>query len=174
MGKKIFLHAIILLIAVSLTFFWIANDSLNYFSLQLSAILLLTLIITHRILKPITFHLAESTISTVAVLLIVNATGNISSPLFFLNFFLLFEMSLLLEPFIPIFLAFILLLFYIFTSDVSSTFRWIELLSLPLMTPLAYFLGKIYQKEENQKKEIRILSNKVQELEEELTQAEIL
>ena len=174
MQKKIVIHSIILLISVIAVFLWITNERLNYFSLQLSAILLIILIVTHRILKPATFHLAESTISTISVLLIVNATGNITSPLFFLNYFLLFEMSLLLEPLIPISLAFILLVFYLFTSDVTTTFRFMELISFPFMTPLAYFFGKIYQKEENQKKEIRNLSNKVEELEEELAKEELL
>ena len=83
-------------------------------------------------------------------------------------------MSLLLEPLIPISLAFILLVFYLLTSDVTTTFRFMELISFPFMTPLAYFFGKIYQKEENQKKEIRNLSNKVEELEEELAKEELL
>lgn len=170
---KTTLHAIILLLATLVTFLWVINEKLFYYSLQLSAILLITLIITHRIVKPVTFHLVESTVSTIAILLIVSATGNITSPLFFLNYFLLFELSLLLEPVIPLVLSATLIVFYILTTNLTNWMQLVELAAFPIMTPLAYFFGKIYQKEENQKKEIRNLSKKVEELKEELVEEEM-
>ncbi len=168
------LHAIVLGSAVTVIFFWVINEKLSYYSLQLSAILLLTLVITHHLLKPPTFKLVESTISTMAVLLVTQATGGISSPLFFLNYFLLFELSLLLEPVIPMILSVFLIFFYFFTSEVThSPFMITALLAFPCMTPLAYYFGKIYNKEENQKKEIKNLSHKIEELEEELVEEEL-
>jgi len=107
------------------------------------------------------------------VLLIVFATGGITSPLFFLNYFLLFELSLLLEPVIPLILSISLIGFYFFTDGVGgSPLRLLELVSFPFMTPLAFLFGKIYQKEENQKKEIKNLSKKIERLEEELVEEE--
>lgn len=127
---------------------------------------MLVLVVTRFIIKPQTFRLVESIISTMAVLLVINDTGGLSSPFFFLNFFLLFELSLLLEPIIPLILSAALILFYIFihtpTGDITP---FSILLAFPFMTPLAVFLGKIYGKEENQKREIRNLEKKVQVLE---------
>lgn len=175
------LHVLILGTAVTIIFFWVINEKVSIYSLQLSGLLLLTLVISHHILKPVSFKLVESTISTMAVLLITQATGGISSPLFFLNYFLLFELSLLLEPAIPMILSVFLIFFYFFTSEMStSPFLITALLAFPCMTPLAYYFGKIYQnqvrlgqKEENQKKEIRNLSHKIETLEEELVEEEI-
>ncbi|OIO12947.1 hypothetical protein COV53_04770 [Candidatus Gottesmanbacteria bacterium CG11_big_fil_rev_8_21_14_0_20_37_11] len=174
MNKKVIIHSLILLTAVTITFFWITDPDLNYYSLQLTAVLLLTLIVTHRILKPVSYKLAESTISTMAVLLISSTNGGISSPLFFLNYILLFELSLLLEPVIPLLLSVMLVVFYLASGNKNTSyFQYLELAAFPLITPLAVFFGKIYQKVQNQKKEIKNLSNKVEELEEELVEEEM-
>lgn len=171
---KIALHTIILGVAVTLTFFWVLDEKLSGFSLQLSAILLLTLVITHRILKPPSFKLVESTVSTIAILLVTQATGGISSPLFFLNYFLLFELSLLLEAIIPMVLSIFLIFFYFLTNDVAaSPFLITALLAFPTMTPLAYYFGRVYQREENQKRELKALNKKVEALEEELVEEEL-
>lgn len=173
-GKKSFVHSLILITAVITVFFWVTNEILEGFSLQLTAILLLAFIFTHRLLKPVSFKLAESTISTMAVLLVVFSTGGISSPLFFLNYFLLFELSLLLEPVIPLVLSGTLIFFYfLITNPEGSLLRWAELLAFPFMTPLAFFFGKFYRKEEHQKEQIKGLERKVEMLEEELVEEEI-
>lgn len=174
MPGKTAVHAIILTIATILIFFWVSDEALLNLSLQLSAVLLLLLIICHRILKPVSFRLAESTISTMAVLLITSATGGVSSPLFFLNYFLLFELSLLLEPVIPLVLSAGLIIFYFMLSESHQTPLLIAMIiAFPFMTPLAYIFGQLYQKEENQKKEIKNLSKKIESLEEELVEEEI-
>lgn len=177
MNRKAFVHSVILVVAVGVAFLWVSDETLSYYSLQVSGVLLLTLLITHRILRPSTFHLVESTVSTVAVLLVTAATGGVPSPLFFLNYLLLFELSLLLEPIIPVVLATALMFFYFYSADGSrspvSLKLLIELISFPLMTPLAYFLGNIYRKVQNQKLEINRLEEKVEELTEELVNDEI-
>lgn len=174
MNKKSALHVLILVTATFLTFFWVTDENLSYYSLQLTGILLLTLIITHHVLKPASFKLVESTVSTMAVLLVTEATGGVSSPLFFLAFFLLFELSLLLEPIIPLFLSAAFVLFYFFTAQ--STHAGLNLLALfafPTMTPLAIWFGNMYQKSQNQRREIRNLEKKVEELTEELVMEEV-
>lgn len=173
MAKSVRLHIFILLLVITLIFLWVNDDYLSNYSLQLTAILLLSLIVAKRILDGEKFKLTESIITTVGVILTVSASGNISSPLFFLNYFLLFALSLLLEPVIPLVLSIILIIFYLFTSQIgTSYFQLLELLAFPFMTPLAYFTGKIFQKEENQKQEIKNLQDKVEELEEELVENE--
>lgn len=174
MPRKVLIHITVLLTAVVIIFFWTISDSLSYYSLQLTAILLITLIVAHHLLKPATFKLAESTISTMAVLLIIQSTGGLTSPLFFLNFFLLFELSFLLEAIIPIILSIGLMIFYFLTSQPEQSVPLYGMfLAFPLMTPLAFIVGKLYQKEENQKKEIKNLSKKIGILEEELVEEEL-
>ena len=162
MRHKPALHIVILLLATIISFLWVTNETLSNLSLQLTAILLLILIGSHHLLKPPSFKLVESTVSTMAVLLVVFSTGGITSPFFFFNYLLLFELSFLLEPVIPLALSGALMLFYFTTGDISvSLFRYIELTAFPMMTPLSYFFGKIYRKEENQKKEIKGLEKKI-------------
>lgn len=174
MLKKAVQHSVILFLAIVVIFLWQENANLNYYSLQLSGILLLTLIISHHVLKPKSFKLVESTVSTMAVLLIVSSTGGLNSPLFFLNFLLLFELSLLLEPLIPLFLSGILLVFYLMLAPYSQNYlAWLGLLAFPLMTPLSIFTGQIYIKVQNQKKEIKNLSDKIENLEEEIVEEEL-
>ncbi len=177
MDKKVIIHIAVLIASTFLSFLWVTDEKLSNYSLQLTAILLLTFIFTHRLLKPASFKLAESTISTMAVLLVISSTGKISSPLFFLNYFLLFELSLLLEPIIPLILSVALIGFYFFSASPGflqeDLLQWALLGSFPFMTPLAYFFGKFYRKEENQKIEIKNLSKKLEELEEELVENEI-
>lgn len=174
MTRKIVTHAVILIIATLVIYSWVTNPVLANYSLQLTGILLLTLIFTHHLLKPVTFKLVESTISTMSVLMVISATGGLSSPLFFLNYFLLFELSLLLEPVIPMLLAGALIVFYIASDHTTySSLTIIELLAFPIMTPLAFFFGQMYQKVKNQKKEIQHLEKEVEELTEELVEEEV-
>lgn len=171
---KTSLHVIIMTLTVLFIFLWVITAQLSLYSLQLSALLILVLVFSHKILKPASFKLVESTISTMAVLLVTSATGGLTSALFFLNYILLFELSLLLEPLIPIVTSILLLLFFFFTAETSYTpLNYLELLAFPLITPFAYFLGSFYQKNTNQKKEIHTLARKIESLEEELISEEM-
>lgn len=162
MSQKAIVHSIIIIFASLVTYIWATDPTLAYYNLQLTAVLLIILIITRYLIKPASFRLVESIISTMAIILVVSDTGGLHSPLFFLNFFLLFELSLLLEPVIPLVLSFVLVFIYItLTADVKTLGDLTILSSFPFMTPLAIFLGKIYRKEENQKQELRKLNNKI-------------
>jgi len=174
MAKKILVHILILLMSVLLTYFWINDQILTLYSLQLTAFLLLSLIASHHLHKPSQFRLVESTVSTICVLLVTSSTGGVRSPLFFLNFILLFELALLLEPTVSLALSGGLFLFYLYTHQVGSSPLFLAaLLSFPFMTPLAYFFGKFYFRQVNQKKEIRNLYKEIRELKEELVEDEM-
>jgi len=174
MNRKVVLHIVTLLTATLLTYFWVTDETLVDYSLQLTGILLLTLILSHRLLKTSSFKLVESVVTTVSVLLVTSSSGGLSSPLFFLNLLLLFELSLLLEPIIPVVLSLGFIFFYFYSHQLgNSPFLLVTLFSFPLMTPLAYFFGKIYLKEEHQKVEIKHLENKIEELKEEIIEEEI-
>jgi K+-sensing histidine kinase KdpD len=174
MTKKALIHILILFVLMTVAFFWVSDTLLSNYSLQATAVLIIALVFAKRMVKMEIFKLIESSVTVIAVLLLISGTGGISSPLFFLNYFLLFVLSLLLEPAVPLVLSILLIVFYLLTNEIgTSYFRLLELLAFPFMTPLAYFTGKIYQKEENQKKEIKNLTHKVEELEEELVEEEI-
>lgn len=174
MHHKITMHSLILLTATLLTFLWVSDPTLSPYALQVSAVLLLTLLACKHVLKPVSFKLAESTIATITILLIVGTTGGIRSPLFFLNYLLLFSLSLLLEPIIPIILSGAIMAFYLLlTLPDGTSLQLVQLLAFPLMTPLSYLFGKLYQKVNNQNIQLHKLSEKVEELEEEIVEEEI-
>jgi len=140
-------HSIILLVSLFAVYFF-ANDSIlaNYI-LQLAAVLIIILIVARHLHRPSSFHLAETVVSTIAVVLVTMATGGTASPFFFLNHFLLFEISFLLEPSVSISLSLGLMVFYLFSKQVNPTpASLIALLSFVFMTPLAFLSGILYQR----------------------------
>lgn len=173
MPRKALIHVTILSLATLITYLWVTDKTLAHYSLQLTGILMLSFIISLHLHRPSQFRLVESVVSTMAVLLICTATGGINSPLFFLNHFLLFELSLLLTPIVPIFLSFILITFYLFAYQIGTHTNLLPLLSFPFLTPLAYIFGKLYQKSKNQHKELRNLNQKIVSLEDELVVNEL-
>ena len=174
MHHKVAIHSLILLTATFCTFLWVSDSTLSLYALQVSAILLLTLLISKRLLKTPSFKLAESTIATITILLIVGTTGGIHSPLFFLNYLLLFSLSILLEPILPIILSGAIIVFYLLLTPLNEFGPQVaELFAFPLMTPLSYLLGSLYQKVKNQRLQLQKLSEKVEELEEEIVEEEI-
>lgn len=173
MPNRVALHLAILTIAVVLTFLWVTDSLLANYTLQLTAVLVLALIASRHLHRPSRFRLVESIVSTICVLLVTTTTGGTSSPLFFLNHFLLFELSLILEPAIPMFLSLALITFYLFSHQVGEGSSLLPLLSFPFMTPLAYYFGLIYNKSVNQHRELKNLSRRVVDLEEELVEGEL-
>lgn len=165
MTQKALIHTILLAFAILSIFLWVSDPILPRFNLQLTALLMLILILTRYLIKPDSFKLVESIISTQAVLLIIYDTGNLTSPLFFLNFFLLFELSLLLEPSIPLVLSIFLGIYYYLLSPYLNISNYTILLAFPFITPMAIFLGKIYRREEDERKTIGTLEKKISKLE---------
>ena len=166
MSQKAIIHSILLGLAIFSIFIWVTDPILSHFSLQVTALLMIILVVTRYFIKTPTFSLVESIISTMAVLLVINDTGNLTSPLFFLILFLLLELSLLLEPSIPLTLSILLVIYFYLLVPQQNISYYSILLSFPFITPFAIFLGKIYKKEENQKVQIRALSQKISKLKE--------
>jgi len=145
-------HSLILLAALFLTLLWVNNPLLADYSLQLTAALVIFMVLSHKIFKT-SFILTESIISAISVVLIVSATGGFSSPFFFLNYFLLFELSLLLEQEITVSATLALMVFYLYSHQLGSNMNnLVILISFIFMTPLAYLTGNIYQRLKFQKK----------------------
>jgi len=85
-------------------------------------------------------------ILTTLVLLIIVATGALTSPLFFLLYFIPFALCFMLIPeSIFVFLLGSIILFLPMAMGAQMTENLIKLGSVLLITPLAYFFGKEYR-----------------------------
>lgn len=155
MSKEI-IHSVILIAAISLTFLF-PKTSLAAYELQIAAILFIILFIgkhlkkregevnTLKNEKNKASYLLESVVFTLVVLGIVNTTGGPSSPFFFLIYFLLFSLSLLLEPVISLTITLTLIIFFILTLPPNQNLlSLLPIFSLAFLTPFALFLGEEY------------------------------
>jgi hypothetical protein len=101
---------------------------------------------------------------TTLVLLLIFSTEGISSPLFFLLYFLGFGIAFVFEPitaFVFVIGAFLIL--FQDATKVDATNNLIKLGSLILISPLAYFFGKEYQKTDEQNEKITGLKERASE-----------
>jgi len=167
--KKSAVYSLFIVASVILTFFWINTDYLANFSLQLTAFLAVSLIFVRHLHKDENLRISETVVSTICVLLITHATGGFKSPFFFLNYFLLFELSLILLPSTAIVLSLSLVLFYFYSFAVVSVYDILIVFSFIFMTPLAYICGKLHQKVKTQKIEIGKLSEKLKSYKDQMT-----
>lgn len=158
---KFLLHSLFLIIAVVLAFFWTSNPSLSYYTLQLIAVFVVFFFINqiisrhHRQKINLTI---DSVVFTMIILLLVISTGGLTSPLFFLIYFLMFGLALLFEPLITVSLTVAIVLFFLFTPSQTEPMKEIlQLFSLILITPVALFFGKQYLKVLVDEEKIKIL-----------------
>jgi len=163
MPKEI-VHAIILILTIALGFLF-PKSLLAQYDLQIAAFLF----IFFFLVKKLTFsnsqptRLLESVVFTLIVLLIINTTGGSFSPFFFLIYFLLFSLSLLLEPIISMIASLSLVIFFILSLPQNQNLSaLLPIFSLAFITPFALFLGKEYEesqklKEENEKEKEEII-----------------
>lgn len=90
-------------------------------------------------------HLTTGILTTL-VLLIIMATGALSSPLFFLLYFIPFALCFMLYPETAfVFLIGVVVLFLPMAMGTEMTANLIKIGSVLLITPLAYFFGKEYR-----------------------------
>ncbi len=160
MAKEI-THALILIFAVALTFIF-PKTNLAQYNLQISAGLFILLYLTKNFIvsKNIYSRLIESVIFTLVIMGIVNSTGGLDSPFFFLIHFLLFSLSIILEPIIPITTTVTLIIFFLLDLPQGQNFNILmPIISLAFITPFAMFLGQ--EKLESEK--LKIKSEKTQE-----------
>lgn len=107
-------------------------------------------------------RLTDSAVFTYIVIVIVNSTGGLSSPLYFLNYFLIFALSLILEPIISVAATIGLVIMYILSIPANSSIKeLLPLFALPFLTPFALFLGQEHIKNVRLKAKNEKLKNKV-------------
>ena len=161
MSKEI-VHSLILIFAIVLTFIFPKTNLANY-DLQITAILFIVLYSVKRFIvtKDIYSRLIESVVFTLIIMGIVNSTGGLASPFFFLIYFLLFSLALILEPIISITTTVTLIIFFLLNLPANQDFRTLlPIISLSFITPFAMFMG-------SEKIKIRQLADKSQKLQEE-------
>jgi hypothetical protein len=159
MSKEI-IHSLILVFAVVLTFIFPKTNLADY-DLQITAVLFIILYSVKRFVvsKNIYSRLIESVIFTLIIMGIVNSTGGLISPFFFLIYFLLFSLSLILEPIISITTTVTLIVFFLLNLPANQDFRTLmPIISLAFITPFAMFMGSEHIKirrlaEKNEKTE---------------------
>lgn len=172
MTARFFTHLGFLLSAVLLTFVWTSNPTLNAYSLQLIAILIIFYFL-NRSLTQKRFDLAigfDGLILALVTLLLVSQTGGLESPLFFLLYILLFGLSLLFDPIIILIFAIALVL--LFLNQAINLFSLLEMIGLLLITPVALFFGRQYLKVLEEEEKIKILAKEQKKLAGEVSQQE--
>lgn len=153
MPTKFLVHTSLLIGASVGVFAWLSTTILEPYTLQLVAFLILLYIGSHwlRAHKPKWFHRGNITIDitilTSMILLLVTETGSLTSPFFFLCYFLLFGVSMLYEIEATLVLTGVLITYFLFlpTTNFSDFSHLSELLALIMITPLAIFTGHQYE-----------------------------
>jgi len=176
---KFLLHTAFLIAAVVLVFIWTNLPGLSVYTLQLIAFIVLLYFINqfYARRKKRSFSKTNLTIDAVifilVVLLLVASTGGLTSPLFFLIYFLMFGLALLFEPLITLSLAGAMVFYFLIQPTKEAPLEEaVQLLSLLLVTPLALFFGKQYLRLLENEEKIKILQEESQIMEEEIEKEE--
>lgn len=152
MPSRFLMHTLLLVLSSAGVYFWL-DSSLEPFTLQLVAGLILLYFGAHwlRNHRPKWFNRStitiDITILTSMILLLVTETGSLASPLFFLCYFLLFGVAMLYEIEATLVLTGVFILYFLFlpTTDLSDLSHLSELVALVMITPLAIFTGHQYE-----------------------------
>lgn len=163
---KLILQSFILLLSFIIIFVWQNSFLATYTVPLLGGMIALYLIIAARKKGAGFLSLGGEgpwgifLLNTVIFLLIFS-TGSITSPLFFLLYFLGFGVAFVFEPvitFVFVMGAVIVLLPDALQNDVTDSL--IKLSSLILISPLAFFFGREYRQNEKENEEIEALKER--------------
>lgn len=152
---KELIHSIILVVCIALAFIF-PQTPLAQYDIEIAATLFIILFAARRfsIFSKKT-RLFESVVFTFIIVGVITTTGGLASSYFFLIHFLLFALTLLLEPLIPIIATITLMLFFLLTmSGSASVMQLLPVFSLALMTPFALILGNEYEETKRLKKSL--------------------
>jgi len=138
-------HIIILVIVLILSHI-ISKSSLSQYDIQITGGIFIIYFLLKKTTVRKNFQLFDGVIATLIISNLVESTGGLASPFFFLYFFLIFTLSLLLEPIISITTTLTIVFLYILTAPQNLTLQdFLPLLSLPFLTPFALVLGEEYE-----------------------------
>jgi len=156
-------HSLYLLTTVMFLFIW-AISPYRMFATQIASSLLAVYLIKHMLKEHISIRtevIIDSIVLTGIILVIVSSTGSLSSPVFFLIYFLLFALSLMTTPSVPLVLSFSLIIYFIFSDPIVSLSQLLPLASFPLITPLSVYFGRQHNKNLYQRQDIYHLKETV-------------
>ena len=140
------IHSIVLVVTI-VAGFLVSKSFLANYDLQFVAVLFIVYFLSRKLLIPKVpqSKLLESIIFTLIIVSTVVTTGGVDSPLFFLVYFLLFSLSLLLEPIISITSTIALIVCFLFTLPENQSLKTLlPIFSLAFLTPFALILGQEY------------------------------
>ena len=153
---KFYQHSLLLLASFVVVFIW-QNSQLAQYSIPFIGFLVfMFLLISIRNKQnlnlggPVNFFILN-----IVLLLFIFSTGGLNSNLFFLLYFLLFAAAFIMDPkSVFIFPLSIIVIFWtqIFQNDVGANV--IKMASLSILSPLAYFFGVQFRKNDKQEDEI--------------------
>ena len=166
---KLVLQALVLILSFVLIFVWEQTPISGYTIQALAVLVVIYLLVAARKRGQGFLTMGGEGpwgifILNTIILLLVFATGGISSGLFFLLYFLGFGIAFVFEP--PAIFVFIIGAVLVFLPDTlkGDTFgNFIKVGSLLLISPLAYFFGREYRKSDNQESDIEALEERTKE-----------
>ncbi|OGH02186.1 MAG: hypothetical protein A2798_03600 [Candidatus Levybacteria bacterium RIFCSPHIGHO2_01_FULL_37_17] len=98
------------------------------------------------------------------VFLLIFATGGLNSPLFFIIYFLAFGIAFVFDPLtVFIFIAGSILIFIPDLNTGDFTANILKVASIALVSPLAYFFGREYQKSDQQDEKVNAIEEREKE-----------
>ncbi len=144
-------QALLIIVSFSFVFFWRLSPLNDYTIPMLGLLVFIFLVITSRNknFNPVSSlgnnELMGVFILNAVILLLIFSTGEFSSPLFFLLYFLEFGIAFVFDPILVfIFLIATIGLFLTDALKDDSVGNFIRLGSLVFIAPLAYYFGKEY------------------------------
>lgn len=163
---KLIRQSLILILSFLLVFVW-QNSPLSSYTIPIIGLLVfIYLLLSARKKGEGFFTMGGDSIWGIfilntVILLLIFSTGGLSSSLFFLLYFLVFGIAFVFEPSIVfVFIIGIVLVFLqtALQDDVMGNF--IKLVSLVLISPLAFFFGGEYRKRETEEGKIEDLEER--------------
>jgi len=175
--KNFVYQSAILSLTVAICFIWTNAQILSNQNLFVIALMVIIYIASQIISRyfPAIFNnktIIETTILTFVIFLIVFSTGGLSSPVFFLVYFLLFGISLLLQPMTAGLVSLVVIGFFLLTPKTDLFAELLQLGSLLIISPLAIIFGKQYIKLSKSEQNVSILKQKENNLNQEITRQE--
>jgi len=166
-------ETVLLILAVFFPFFWYNQSYMSKFSLQLVALLVLIFVFHNQLTKkkqnsdPVQMYqnIINISIVTILTIILILSTGGAGSMLFWLLNFLLFFVAVFFRPGAGLTLSLAVGTAFLLNEPQLSTGQIFNLVSLLLMAPLASFFSTQYRRLIMAKKEIEVLSNQANSLE---------
>lgn len=164
-SMKTLLHILVLILSFGLIFTW-EQTGLSDYTVQGLGVLIICYILITAIRRKRNPQAnwggsADIFILNTAIFLLIDITNTISSPLFFLLYFLGFGITFIFEP-VTVF-VFAIGTIVIFLPEVlknGSLESYIKLGSLLLISPLAFFFGQEYKARDEEQAEIEALEER--------------